>query len=223
VFIGNPVTHARAYTPPATREVIVKLLDNWSVFVNGSDNLDPIVRMAVAHYQFEAIHPFTDGNGRTGRIMNVLMLCDAGLLSLPVLYLSRHIIETKDEYYHLLEAVTSDGAWEDWITYLVSGVEETARRSLTIVDGITTVQHTLMTTIRTAVGSANHDVLAVLMEQPYVRARDIMRRCAVTRQTASRWLHVLEDAGVLSHVKVGREVLFVNLPLMAVLRGTTRG
>ena len=115
VFIGDPRSRRRVYTPPAGRESLEKLLDNWSAFLNEPSGLDPLVRMAVAHYQFEAIHPFTDGNGRTGRIMNILMLCDAGLLHLPLLYLSRYVIETKDEYYRLLGLVTSDEAWEEWL------------------------------------------------------------------------------------------------------------
>lgn len=121
VFIGDPRSRRRVYTPPAGREVLELLLDNWSVFLNEPSELDPLVRMAAAHYQFEAIHPFTDGNGRTGRIMNILMLCDAGLLHLPLLYLSRYVIETKDEYYRLLGRVTSDGAWEEWVLYMVEG------------------------------------------------------------------------------------------------------
>lgn len=219
VFIGDPVSRQRIYTPPAGREVLSRLLDNWSEFVNARTDIDPLVRMAVAHYQFEAIHPFTDGNGRTGRILNVLMLCDAGLLQLPLLYLSRYIIETKDEYYRLLRAVTLDGAWEQWVTYIVRGVEATAERTTTVVEGVSEVQDELLAVIREAVGSANHDLLTVLMEQPYARMRDVVDRCGVSRPTASRWLRALVGVGALREVRVGREVLFVNSSLMNVLRG----
>ncbi|MEG3614685.1 Fic family protein [Isoptericola haloaureus] len=218
VFIGDPATRKRVYTPPSG-PALGRLLDDWSEFLNAPTDLDPLVRMAVAHYQFEAIHPFTDGNGRTGRIMNVLMLCDAGLLHLPVLYLSRYIIESKDEYYRLLRDVTSDGAWEPWVRYIVDGVRETAERTTRVVDGIQSVQEALLDLIRTTVGSANGDLLAVLMEQPYARVRDVMARCGVSRPTASKWLHGLVDAGALADLKVGREVLYINVAMMDVLRG----
>lgn len=219
VYIGDPVTRRRVYTPPATPHAIDRLLDNWSEYLNAPDNVDPLIRMAVAHYQFEAIHPFTDGNGCTGRIMNVLMLCDAGLLHLPLLYLSRYIIETKDDYYRLLHAVTAEAAWEEWVLYIVEGVRSTAARSLDVVNRIDGVQEGLRNTVRTVVGSANADLLATLMEQPYSRVRDVVSMCDVSRPTATKWLRGLVDAGVLSQQRAGREVLFINRPLMEVLRG----
>ncbi|WP_344248923.1 Fic family protein [Isoptericola hypogeus] len=219
VFIGDPATRQRVYTPPSGREALTALLDNWSEFLNAPTDLDPLVRMAVAHYQFEAIHPFTDGNGRTGRIMNVLMLCDARLLHLPLLYLSRYIIETKDEYYRLLRGVTADGAWEEWVRYVVEGVRSTALRTTDAVDRIDGVQARLLGVVRTVVGSANGDLLSVLMEQPYSRIRDVVERCGVSRPTASKWLHGLVDAEVLASLRVGREVLYINVQLMNVLRG----
>lgn len=217
VYIGDPVTRRRIYTPPSDPVVLHRLLDNWSAFVNDRSDLDPIVKMAVAHYQFEAIHPFTDGNGRTGRILNVLMLCDAGLLHLPLLYLSRHIIETKDDYYRLLLAVTSEGAWEDWVLYILDAVRATASRTLTIVDAIETVRDELLETARAALGTANHDLVALLMAQPYARYRDVMARCEVSRPTATKWLRALVGAGALRELRVGRELLFINRALMAVL------
>src|SRR5690606_20318820 len=172
-------------TPPSGT-ALSSLLDDWSEFLNAPSDLDPLVRMAVAHYQFEAIHPFTDGNGRTGRIMNVLMLCDAGLMHLPLLYLSRYIIESKDDYYRLLRLVTSDGAWEPWVRYIVDGVRVTAERTTRVVDNIDKVQERLLDHVRQVVGSANGDLLAVLMEQPYARVRDVIDRCGVSRPTASK-------------------------------------
>lgn len=216
VYIGDPVTRERVYTPPSGRAV-PGLLDNWSEFVNAPTDLDPLVRMAVAHYRFEAIHPFTDGNGRTGRIMNVLMLCDAGLLHLPLLYLSRYIIENRDEYYRLLRSVTATGAWEEWTMYLLRGVQETSRRTTAMVDRIDEVQQEMLGTIRSAVGRADQDLLAVLMEQPYARTRDVIERCGVSRPTAAKYLRALVAAGALSELRVGREVLFVNRSLMEVL------
>jgi len=134
--IGNPVTGELAYSPPEGRDVIIQKLDIWKRFVHEDDGLDPLVRMAAAHYQFEAIHPFADGNGRTGRILNVLMLVEAGLLRLPVLYLSRFIIDKKNDYYRLLLAVTAQGAWEEWVLYMLTGIEVTSQSTLRKIDAI---------------------------------------------------------------------------------------
>ena len=218
VFIGDPVQRRRVYTPPAEAAALDALLSNWSSFVNEPSELDPLVRMAAAHYQFEAIHPFHDGNGRTGRIVNVLMLCAAGLLRLPLLYLSRFIIENKDEYYRLLNGVTSAEAWEEWVIYMVDGVRSTSQHTLFLVDQIEEVQGVVATAVRSVLRSADADLVAVVMEQPYCRIRDVAARCGVTRQTAVRWLRGLEETGVLTEVRVGREVLFINAALMDVLR-----
>jgi Fic family protein len=218
VYIGDSVAGRRIYTPPATPQAIEGLLDNWAAFVNEPSDLDPLVTMAVAHYQFEAIHPFDDGNGRTGRIVNVLMLCDAGLLHLPLLYLSRYIIESKDDYYRLLLGVTSSDGWEDWILYMLEGVRVTAVRSIELVEQVQAVRGEIIDAVRHALRSANSDVVEVLMEQPYCRVRDVVERCGVTRQTAARWLRDLVDAGALAEVKAGREAMFINRQLMDVLR-----
>lgn len=218
VFIGDPALRRRVYTPPARPEAMDKLLGNWSSFINEPSDLDPLVRMAAAHYQFEAIHPFHDGNGRTGRIVNVLMLCAAGLIRLPLLYLSRFIIEHKDEYYRLLNAVTSEAAWEEWVLYMVEGVRSTSLHTIDLVERIEGVQDEVLAAVRSANRAANSDLVAVLMEQPYCRIRDVAARCDVTRQTAVKWLRELENAGVLMELKVGREALFINTRLMDVLR-----
>lgn len=218
VYIGDSVAGRRIYTPPARPQMIEQLLDNWAQFVNEPKDLDPLVAMAVAHYQFEAIHPFDDGNGRTGRIVNVLMLCDAGLLHLPLLYLSRYIIESKDEYYRLLRGVTSSGAWEEWILYMLEGVRVTAVRSIDLVEQLQGVRVQVVDMVRGALRSANADLVEVLMEQPYSRVRDVVDRCGVTRQTAARWLRGLVETGALVEIRAGREALFINRRLMDVLR-----
>lgn len=218
VYIGDPVARRRLYTPPDSPAVLATLLDDWSVFVNGGHDLDPLVRMAVAHYQFEAIHPFTDGNGRTGRILNVLMLCADGLLHLPILYLSRHIIETKDEYYRRLHAVTAEGAWESWVVYMLDAVRSTSERTLTLVERIVAVEEDLAARMRGVFGSVNQDLLRVLMEQPYCRTRNVIDRCGVSRPTATKWLKELSRAGVLAEIRAGREVLYINVRMMQVLR-----
>jgi Fic family protein len=218
VFIGDPASRRRVYTPPDQPEALSRLLDNWTDFVNGARDLDPLVRMALAHYQFEAIHPFTDGNGRTGRILNVLMLCADGLLHLPILYLSRHIIETKDEYYRRLNEVTSAGAWEPWVGYMLEAIRQTSGRTLDLVSRITEVEREVADASRRSLGSANRDLIRVLMEQPYARTRDVIASCHVSRPTATKWLKQLAADGLLAERRVGREVLYVNVRMMGVLR-----
>lgn len=209
-FIGNPATREAIYTPPMGEKVIRDLLSNWERFVHGSGDLDPLVSMAIAHYQFEAIHPFEDGNGRTGRILNVLMLMEVGLIAEPILYLSRYIIQNKDEYYRLLLAVTEGGAWTDWVLFMVEGVRQTALSTVQKIDQIQALQLETLESIRAVTGGANADLLAVLFEQPYCRIANVVQRCRVSRPTATKWLNDLQDAGVLVDVRAGRERLFIN-------------
>lgn len=215
VYIGNPVTRRRIYTPPQGAEVISEKLSNWEEFVNSAGSFDPLVKVALAHYQFEAIHPFDDGNGRTGRILNVLMLVSSGLLSEPVLYISQSIIARKSDYYRLLNAVTSDGAWEDWTLYMIEAIRLTAVSTLQKIKQIQALQEQ----VKEAAGSQLPvGVVEVLFKQPYCRIKDVVGRCSVTRQTATKYLGELVSAGVLREEKVGREKLFVNEGLMDILR-----
>jgi Fic family protein len=209
-YIGNPATRAAIYTPPVGEQLIRDKLSNWQEFVHGSRGLDPLVTMAIAHYQFEAIHPFEDGNGRTGRIMNILMLISAGLITQPILYLSRYIIQKKDEYYRLLLEVTRDSNWEEWILFILDGVRTTALSTVSKIDQIQALQDETLVTIRATTSAANADLLAVLFEQPYCRIANVMERCGVSRPTATNWLNALVQAGVLLDVKAGRERLFIN-------------
>lgn len=209
-YIGNPATHAAIYTPPVGESVIRDKLGNWERFIHESHAVDPLVVMAVAHYQFEAIHPFADGNGRTGRIMNVLLLMGAGLISEPILYLSRYIIEKKDEYYLLLLSVTRDGNWEDWILFMLEGIRQTALSTISKIDHIQHLQEEMLKVIRAVTPGANADLLGVLFEQPYCRISNVVQRCGVSRPTATNWLNALVGAGALRDVKAGRERLFIN-------------
>lgn len=217
-YIGNPRTRRAIYTPPTGEAVILTKLGNWADFVHTKADIDPLVIMAVAHYQFEAIHPFTDGNGRTGRILNVLQLVTAELLREPILYLSRYIIQNKDEYYRLLLAVTAEGAWEEWILFVLRGIEETANRTLSKIDRIQELQTETRIEIKqhTSAGS-NSDLLDVLFENPYSRISNVIERCGVSRPTATGWLNALVAAGALIGVKAGRERLFINHRFMQIL------
>ncbi|WP_336649159.1 Fic family protein [Microbacterium sp. MMO-10] len=217
-YIGNPRTRTPIYTPPTGESVILEKLGNWAEFLNTNEDIDPLVVMAIAHYQFEAIHPFEDGNGRTGRILNVLQLVQAGLLNAPILYLSRYIIQNKDEYYRLLLAVTVEGAWEEWIRFLLRGIDETATRTLRKIDRIQDLQEEFRIDIKahTSAGS-NADLLDVLFENPYARINQVVTRCGVSRPTATGWLNALVQRELLFDIKIGRERLFVNTRLMRIL------
>src|SRR5665811_1840987 len=227
VYIGDPASRRRVYTPPDTPADLARLLENWTTFLNAPSDLDPLVRMAVAHYQFEAIHPFTDGNGRTGRILNVLMLVEAGLLRHPLLYLSRYIIETKNEYYQLLRAVTEESAWEKWILYILTGIERTSLATFHKIAAIRELQDEFVRRGRTVSrGGADSEFQSVLFEQPYCRISTVMTRCGVSRPTATSWLGAFAEAGLLQDIKVGRGRLFVNrefLQLLARAEPSTNG
>ncbi|MBM7518233.1 Fic family protein [Nocardioides nitrophenolicus] len=216
--IANPLTREIVYAPPEGAEVIRDKLAAWERFIHADDDLDPLVRMAVAHYQFEAIHPFHDGNGRTGRVLNILMLIEAGLLDEPILYLSRSIIARKNDYYRLLRAVTAEGAWIEWIHYMLDVVRESAESAVRKISAIRDCQEVIADRARAATpGGRDAQFLDVLFEQPYCRISGVVSRCDVSRQTASVWLHALVEAGLLLDVKVGRERLFVNHEFLEVL------
>lgn len=176
--------------------------------------------MAIAHYQFEAIHPFTDGNGRTGRILNSLLLINKGLLTLPILYLSRYIIENKADYYKLLLRVTSEQDWESWIIYILKGVQETADWTVNKINAIRQLfEDTRQYMQQYAPHIYTHELLNLLFEQPYTRITNLENAGIAKRQTASKYLKELSDLGVLNEVQIGRDKLFINLRLMNLLRG----
>jgi len=216
--IAHPATKEVIYAPPEGRDLILDKLAAWERFIHADDDLDPLVRMALAHYQFEAIHPFHDGNGRTGRVLNILMLIEAGLLDQPILYLSRSIITRKTDYYRLLRAVTSEQAWTDWVLYMLDVVRESAESTTRKIAAIRTSQHDIAERARDATpGGRDSRFLDVLFEQPYCRISTVVERCDVSRQTASTWLHALVRAGLLTDLKIGRDVVFLNRDLLQVL------
>lgn len=218
IRIANPATAEVIYSPPEGRDVVAEKLSDWERFVHREDGLDPLVRMAAAHYQFEAIHPFSDGNGRTGRILNVLILVDAGLLRLPVLYLSRYLIDSKNDYYRLLRSVTAESAWEEWVLYILTGVERTSRSTLRKIAAIRALQEDFGRRARAvSKGGGDSEFQSVLFEQPYCRINTVVERCGVSRPTATSWLGALAEAGLLQDVKVGRDRLFINRELLHLL------
>jgi Fic family protein len=218
--VANPVTGSVIYSPPEGRDVIMDKVREWEAFVHADDDLDPLIRMAASHYQFEAIHPFTDGNGRTGRLLNVLLLVDLGLLHHPLLHLSGYFMDSRDDYYRLLLKVTADEAWEEWITYVLNGVTLVAEGTLARISRIRALQEQVAEQSRSALrlGGANALLQALIFEEPYVRIQAVVERCQVSRPTATSWLEALAAGGVLRDSKVGRDRYFVNDQLLSLLR-----
>lgn len=220
--LTNAATGETIYTPPVGEERLRRLLANWEQFVHAEDDLDPLVRMAVAHYQFEAIHPFIDGHGRTGRILNSLFLVERGLLPMPILYLSRFIIQTKADYYGHLLAVTRDGDWEPWILYLLQGVTETATWTVEKIAAIRELMAETADLVRERRGKIySRELIDVIFERPYCRISNVVNAGIARRVTASRYLKELVAIGVLRDEKVGRERLFVNQRMMNLLTSRT--
>lgn len=216
--LANQATGHVVYTPPEGDALLRTLLANWERFLHESEGVDPLIRMAVGHYQFEAIHPFTDGNGRTGRILNLLYLVEQGLLDLPVLYLSRAIIRSKTDYYRLLLAVTTCDAWQDWTLYVLRAVAETARWTTERIRLIRDLMHETSEHVRTRVpGAYSRELVELIFVQPYSRIRNVVDAGIAQRQTAAVYLKALVGAGVLDEVRVGREKLFINPRLMRLL------
>lgn len=220
----NDRTQNIIYTPPVTEDLLRKMLANWEQFLNGAVEIDPLIRMAVGHYQFEAIHPFTDGNGRTGRILNSLFLIQEGLLSLPVLYLSRYLIQKREDYYRLLLDITKKSAWEDWILFILQGVEETSLWTTNKIEAIKgLMQHTIEYVQRRTPKIYSYELISLIFELPYCRIQNVTEKGIAGRQAASRYLKQLVSVGVLEEVTVGREKLFIHPKLMKLLKTDTNG
>jgi Fic family protein len=206
------------YTPPEVDELLRSLLANWEHFQHEATGIDPLIRMAVAHYQFEAIHPFTDGNGRTGRVLNSLFFISEGLLTLPIFYLSRYITRHKADYYRLLRKGTQTGEWEEWVLFMLRGVEETAGWTVAKIAAIRKLQaHTAEHVRRAAPKTYSHELVNVIFELPYCRIQNLTEREIAGRQTASVYLKELVKVGVLQEQSVGREKLFIHPKLMSLL------
>lgn len=213
--IANQANGETIYTPPVGERVIRDLLSNWEQFIHGDDDLDPLIKMAVSHYQFEAIHPFTDGNGRTGRILNILYLIEQQLLSLPILYLSRYILQHKADYYRLLTGVTQHQHWQEWILFMLDAVATTAQWTCKKITHVRTLVETTTNHIREKLPKIySHELVQVIFEQPYCRIQHLVDRNIAKRQTASVYLKQLCDIGILEEKTSGKEKLFVHSKLI---------
>jgi len=213
--IGNPGTGEIIYTPPVGVDRIRDLLGNMIDFVRAGGTLDPVIRIAAAHYQFEAVHPFVDGNGRTGRILNVLWMCQLGLLEMPVLYMSRAIIESRSEYYQRLRAVTERQDWNAWLEYMVDIVQITALETRRRIEHLRKMIDEAKEEIREKLPKIYSAEL--VFSQPYIRIETVVAAGLVKRQAASLYLQQLEGIGVLRQRKLWRETLYVNDALMTAL------
>ena len=216
--LKNAATGAIIYTPPEGESRIRELLAEWERFLHDATDIDPLIRMAAGHYQFEAIHPFTDGNGRTGRILNGLLLVETGLLSLPILYLSQYMLRHRREYDRHLQAVTAEGVWEPWILFVLDGVEETASWTTAKIAAIRKLTDATVDFVRSELPKIySRELIDVLFAQPYVRIRNVVDAAIVERQAASRYLKALVGVGVLQEQAVGREKLFRHPRLLNLL------
>jgi Fic family protein len=218
--IKNDRTGEVVYTPPEGEAIIRDKLKNLEEFINfPDDGLDPLVKMAIAHYQFEAIHPFADGNGRTGRIINILYLVQQELLSIPALYFSRYIIEHKADYYLKLRQVTERGEWQPWVLYMIKAVEETSLMTLSKIVLIRKAMHEMAGDIEKKFPKVySKDLVELLFEKPYCKRQFLEDAGIAKLKTAGTYLVQLEEKGFLKSIQVGKEKLYLNQKLMAILK-----
>jgi Fic family protein len=215
--LKNP-SNEIVYTPPEGESLIRDKLSNLEKFIHAEDGTDPLVKLAVMHYQFESIHPFSDGNGRTGRILNVLYLVDKGLLDMPVLYLSHYILRNKAAYYTGLRNVTEAAKWEEWILFMLRGIEDTAQETCALVDRILNLMAETAERIRAEQpGVYSKDLIEVIFSNPYCRIRFLDEAKIAKRETASGYLKKLAGMGILTPMKVGREMYYVHDALLQIL------
>lgn len=213
--IANQTTGEVIYTPPVGESLIRDLLSDWERFLHAQDDLDPLVKMAVAHYQFEAIHPFVDGNGRTGRVLNILYLIDQKLLSLPILYLSRYILRHRTDYYRLLTAVTREQDWQGWIVYMLNAVADTAAWTTQKISAVRELIELTTEHVRNHLPKVySHELVQLIFEQPYCRIQYLVEHGIAKRQTASSYLKQLCEIGVLQERSVGKEKIFLHPKLV---------
>lgn len=213
----NDKTGETVYTPPQNEEVLNKLLANLTQYLNDED--DSLIKMAVLHYQLESIHPFYDGNGRTGRIVNMLYLILKDYLDIPILYLSSYIIKNKSEYYRLLREVTTKKNWEDWIIYILKGIEEVSRETISKIIRIKELLNNTIEDVKDKLPKIySKELVEELFVHPYCKIDFFVNTLGIERKAASRYLNQLEEIGILKHYKIGREKIFINVTLIQLLK-----
>lgn len=218
--ISNKATGNVVYTPPEGETIIRDKLKNLEQYINSNrDDIDPLIKMAVIHYQFEAIHPFTDGNGRTGRILNILYLLLNDLLEIPILYLSKYIIDNKAKYYEGLRNITEQNQWTPWIMYMLDGIETTSAFTQSKIDGITQQMTETGQFIKNKLPDIyTKELLEIIFQQPYCKRQFIEDANIVKRKTAGLYLAQLEKIGIMKSIKIGKEKLYINTGLYEILK-----
>mgnify|MGYP000079221178 FL=1 len=218
--LKNAQTGAVIYLPPQDPAEIQELMTNLEQFVNDPElsDYDPLVKMAIIHYQFESIHPFYDGHGRTGRILNILYLILTGLQKLPILYLSNHIIQHKSDYYRLLQGVREKGDWESWISYMIRGVENTAKETIQLIEALKILMAEMKTLLQNNYKFYSQELLNNLFAHPYTKIEFLVRDLGVSRLTAANYLNQLASDGVLRKERLGTGNYYVNERLFELLR-----
>ena len=219
--LRNDLTGEVVYHPPQNKGEIISLMSNLEQFINENElsDLDPLIKMCIIHHQFESIHPFSDGNGRTGRVVNILYLVLQGLLDFPVLYLSRYIIKNNNEYYHWLQAARDNHKnWEGWVLFLLKGIEETAKETVNLVLDINKLMLDFKHLIRERLPKVySQDLLNNLFRHPYTKIDFVANELQVSRPTATSYLNQLTDIGVISKTKMGRDNFYINERLFNLL------
>ena len=219
--LKNALTGETVYTPPSGEELIRKLLANLEEYYNIPDDIDSLIKLAVTHYQFEAIHPFYDGNGRTGRILNILYLLKEGLLDSPILYLSSYIIRNKKEYYELLNKVTKDNDWESWIIYMLKAIEFTSKETLRTAKEIKNLIDATIDFVKEKEPKIySKELIEFIFKEVYLKANQLVDNGLSSRKTVVKYLKALEEIGVLQSEKVGREVIYINTALFNLLKNS---
>jgi Fic family protein len=224
--LKNEQTGETVYTPPQHQDEIVELMDNLERFINDDSvsDWDPLVKMAVIHHQFESIHPFYDGNGRTGRIVNILYLVNKGLLHIPILYLSRFINQNKAEYYRLLQKVRTDDAWDEWVLYMLECVEQTSNQTIRQIHGIKNLMLQHKHKLRTELPNIySQDLLNNIFRYPYTKIEFVVNDLGVGRITATKYLDELSRINILHKQKIGRENYYINKDLFNLLANVSQG
>jgi Fic family protein len=217
--LANESTKRKIYTPPEGEELLHQLLTNWQNYLHQKDGVDPLIKLAVQHYQFEAIHPFADGNGRTGRIINLLYLIEQGLLETPILYLSGYIIEHKAQYYEKLLKITTEQAWSDWVLYFLNAIRETSRWTTEKILAIKDLIETSCDFVKSKAPSIyNKELVELLFNQPYVRISNLIDLNLAKRDAASKYLKILCQIGFLEEIKRGRDKVFINYRFLDLLK-----
>lgn len=217
--LRNAITDKIIYIPPDDHETILQLMKNLENYLNEQNDISPLIKMAIQHYQFESIHPFYDGNGRTGRIINILHIMLHGLLENPILYLSDYIIKSKSEYYRLLQQVRTKDKWEEWILYILKGVEITSHETINQIKAIQILFTEIQEVTKKKIPKTySKELIEILFEHPYCKSEILTTRMKISRVTAAKYLKQLQAIGVLKTKQVWKETLYINTKLFDLLK-----